>query len=393
MQSDHLSKPPPAASAGGSHPRRKNCKRGSTPDILNLIIRKKRDELCRITHLFSYGFRDLLSGAGDVHRTGRFRFPKHHVADVRHHGSGACKPMGAAGLERDEGRLAERMRAKAAIMKFSTLIVAILTLSGWMFTCGAGRAQGLAYSDAELLAALENSYWIAASSPRSKKVYVLAAPWCPVCRKLHKTLSRQSPDIEYRFILTAPRSPADRLKIGRAAFARTAAALDEVYSRGADAQARATPAEAYADGLNDALWTAINPALQARSAQPIGLPVLVFQSSGRVRALPGMPSSFETLSSSVDAVSVPSNPPPRLASLLAAPPKLTPIADKVAYARRDGGALRVAPHAEAAKLTQLKAGVGFMAKAVTEQDGERWYAFQFVADGPPAAFGKASDFR
>ena len=34
-----------------------------------------------------------------------------------------------------------------------------------------------------------------------------------------------------------------------------------------------------------------------------------------------------------------------------------------------------------------------MAKAVTDQNGERWYAFQFVADGPPAAFGKASDFR
>ena len=279
-------------------------------------------------------------------------------------------------------------------MKFSALIFAVLTLSGWMLTCGVGRAQGLAYSDAELLAALENSYWIAASGPRPKKVYVLAAPWCPVCQQLHKTLSQQSPDIEYRFILTAPRSPADRLKIGHAAFSRTAAALDEVYGRRANAQAQATPAEAYADGLNDALWTAINPALQARSARAHRSAGARFPQLRTAACASGNATQFrKTLSSSVDAVSVPSNPPPRLASLLAAPPKLTPIAAKVAYARHDGAALRVAPHSEAAKLAQLKAGVGFMAKAVTEQDGERWYAFQFVADGPPAAFGKASDFR
>ena len=54
MQSDHLCKPPPAASAGGSHPCRKKWKSGSLPGIFN-IIRKKPDELCRITHFFPYG--------------------------------------------------------------------------------------------------------------------------------------------------------------------------------------------------------------------------------------------------------------------------------------------------------------------------------------------------
>ena len=92
-------------------------------------------------------------------------------------------------------------------------------------------------------------------------------------------------------------------------------------------------------------------------------------------------------------MNAPSNPPPRLVSMLAAPPELTPINAKIAYARHDGAALRIAPHPAATKLAQVKTGVGFMARAVTEQDGERWFAFQFVADGPPAAFGKMSDFR
>ncbi|MGO9171197.1 MAG: hypothetical protein ACLP7P_04435 [Rhodomicrobium sp.] len=92
-------------------------------------------------------------------------------------------------------------------------------------------------------------------------------------------------------------------------------------------------------------------------------------------------------------MSAPSASLARLASLLAAPPKSTSINAKVAFARHDGTALRIAPNPAATKLAQLKTGVGFMAKAVTEQDGERWYAFQFVANGPAAAFGKVSDLR
>jgi hypothetical protein len=268
------------------------------------------------------------------------------------------------------------------------VVLAVLTL-----TAGAVRAQNIAYPDGELLAALESSYWIALSGSRPKKVYVLATPWCPVCRQLHKTLSQASPDIEYRFILTAPRTAPDRVKIGRAAFSRRPGALDDVYGRGAASQAPGSPAEVYADGLNDALWTAINPALQARSPQPIGFPVLIFPSSGRLRTIAGMPSDLAALSASVDPAGAQSSLPPGLASLLAAPPELKPIVPKVAYARHDGVMLRLAPHSAATRLGQLKAGVGFMAKAVTEQGGERWYAFQFVADGPPAAFGKMSDFR
>jgi hypothetical protein len=392
VQNDNICKPPPAVLASARISRRRKWS-GSLFTICN-IVRKKPDELPRIANLFHYGLCHLLSGAANVCRPGRIRFLGHHVDDVRHHGSGACKSMGIAGLGSVKNSAAGRVRAKRTGMKFPAMPVAGLTLFVWMLA-GAAQAQTATYSNAELLAALESSYWIAASGPHPKKVYVLAAPWCPVCRQLHKTLSQQSPDIEYRFILTAPRSQSDRAKIGHAAFSRAPAALDEVYGRGADAQGPGTPAEAYADGLNDALWTAINPSLQARSAQPIGLPVLVFSSAGRLRMIAGMPSAsgLAALSSSVDAANAPSNPSARLESLLAAPPKLTPVRAKIAYARRDGAALRVAPDPAAAKLAQVKAGVGFMAKAVTEQDGERWYAFQYVADGPPAAFGKASDFR
>ncbi|MFY9641591.1 MAG: hypothetical protein WAK07_11940 [Rhodomicrobium sp.] len=287
----------------------------------------------------------------------------------------------------------DRLIAQGCITRLLRAAFIALMLGASMIAAGPARAQGIVYSDPELLAALENSYWIALSESHPKKIYVLAAPWCPICRQLHKTLREEPSDIEYRFILTAPRSQSDRVKIGHAAFSRTAAALDEVYGRGVDVQRIATPAETFADGLNDALWTALNPALQARSAQPIGLPLLVFPSAGRVRVVAGIPPNFAALSAAADATGPVADQPHRLSSLLAAPPQLKPIAAKIAFARRDGAALYIAPHSAATKLAKLKAGTGFMAAAATEQNGERWYAFQFVVNGPAAAFGIAKDFR
>ncbi len=118
----------------------------------------------------------------------------------------------------------------------------------------------------------------------------------------------------------------------------------------------------------------------------------MFSSSGRLRVLAGIPSDLAGLSASAGAINVSAQPSP-LTAQLAAPPQIKPIGAKVAFARRDGTMLYIAPNTSAAKLSKLKAGVGFMAKAITEQNGERWYAFQFIANGPPGAFGKVSDFR
>jgi hypothetical protein len=275
---------------------------------------------------------------------------------------------------------------------------AILFTALALFACTAAgtsaRAQAIAYQDAELLAALENSYWISLNGPHEKKVYVLAAPWCPVCRALHRTLTQSSQAIEYRFILTAPRTQADRVKVGRAAFSRKPSSLDAIYGSSSGPEGPPTPAEEFAGGFNDALWTAINAALEARSTKPFGFPALVFLQSARVRVIAGLPADFSALAASIDPESAPRAANPQLAALMAAPPKLTPIEAKVAYARQDGTVLYAAPDSSSAKLTQAKTGVGFMAKAqATGQDGKRWYAFQFLAEGPPAAFGKIADFR
>jgi hypothetical protein len=214
-------------------------------------------------------------------------------------------------------------------------------------------------------------------------------------------LLQNPPDAEFRFILTIPHSQEDRVKIGRAAFSRAPAALAKVYGRTLDVKKPLTPAESYAEGLNEALEIAISPSLQARSPSlhatrsqgGYGIPTLIFVSSGRLRLIPGLPRDLTPFTASIDPVDAGRGASARLASFNAAPPKLTPLAPKIAYARYDGVTIRVAPDPAAAKFAVLKADASFTAEATTEQDGELWYAFQIAADGPPAAFGKASDFR
>lgn len=299
-------------------------------------------------------------------------------------------------------------RGKEALLNWCNVsqIPAILraAIAAFLLAAAAGVAQAEApaqgqtpaYSDAELLAALENSYWIRLSGPHPKKVYVIAAPWCPYCKQFHAMVSARTPDIEYRFVLVRPRSPSDRAKIGRAAFSHSPAALGEAFDRGADVGKAASPAEAFADGYNDALETALKTPLQAIAGRRLGVPAHVFVSAGRLRIVVGMPTDEAALASieaEVDATAEFESNSPQLKALLATPPELKPIADKEVFARRDGTLLYAAPHTAAPKLAEIKAGARYVAKATTERDGVQWLAFQFTADGPPAAFGKAEDFQ
>jgi hypothetical protein len=287
-------------------------------------------------------------------------------------------------------RFLSTLRQAAMFLRAS---LAALLLCALTSLAGPASAQDVTYTDTELLSALESSYWIAATAPAPKKVYVIAADWCPVCAQFHEMVAKGPAGAEYRFILTAPHSQAGRAKIGRAAFSRSPAALAKVYSGAPDGKEPPTPAEAYAAGVNESLLMAIKAALMARTGEPLGVPLLIFRSAGQLRVVSGLPSDLAALSSTVDETDGPSSVPARLAALNAKPPKLTPVTPRPAYARQDGTALRIAPDPSAAKFAGLKAGAGFMLKAETVIDGERWYAFQFAADGPPAAFGKAGDFR
>src|SRR5215470_467866 len=194
-----------------------------------------------------------------------------------------------------------RCRASRCLRAILPAALTALTLCGSMLATGTAFAQGVSYTDAELVSALESSYWIAVNGPRPKKVYVIASPWCPFCAQLHAMLMQNPPDAEFRFILTIPHSQEDRVRIGRAAFSRAPAALAKVYGRTLDVKMPLTPGESYAEGLNEALEIAINPSLKARSPS-LAIPTLIFVSSGRLRLIPGLPEDLAPYVARIDPV-------------------------------------------------------------------------------------------
>ncbi|MEQ1695726.1 MAG: hypothetical protein ABL901_07785 [Hyphomicrobiaceae bacterium] len=279
-------------------------------------------------------------------------------------------------------------------MVLSAIIVAS-SLSG----TSKAQAEAIGFEDAQLLAALENSYWIGSDPPKRKHVYVLVAPWCPICRQQHKALTAKdltgkAAEIEFRFILTAPKTPAERDQLGRVTAARSASALEAIYQAPARQSVAAplTAAELFASGYNDALWAAINPALQKRTPQTIGFPAFVYASGGKAKVVVGDLGDKDTLASAVDerASATPAFNAP---SPLAVPVVLKAIEPKPKFAKADGVTVYLAPHPKATKLATAKAGAGFLAKSTVESEGETWYVFQYFANGPPSAYGRVSDFR
>jgi hypothetical protein len=86
-----------------------------------------------------------------------------------------------------------RCRAARCLSAMSPALLAVLTLCASMLATGTALAQEVSYTDAELISALESSYWIAVNGPRPKKVYVIASPWCPFCAQLQPCFSKTRP--------------------------------------------------------------------------------------------------------------------------------------------------------------------------------------------------------
>jgi len=84
-------------------------------------------------------------------------------------------------------------------------------------------------TDAELLAALDNSIWIADGKPAEKQIYVIAAPWCGHTQMLWKHTRKLSSQVQFRWIEMDPKSPEDEDYLAEAATSQGANALIQMY--------------------------------------------------------------------------------------------------------------------------------------------------------------------
>jgi hypothetical protein len=246
-------------------------------------------------------------------------------------------------------------------------------------------------SDAELLVALQNVFWTSAQAPHDKSFYVVATPWCGVCKYLYGKF-RDKTGFQARFILTAPHTDEDRKLIAYTILSQSGKGLDAMYaSRRAPEVLGTETARDFVVGVNTAAEIALKDALTTRLVRgTYGFPILVFNVGGRVLTLAGAPDADPFLALA-EARAGSSGEISGAAPFLANPPVITE-ASGAAGARRAGVGVHVAPLAGSARLRVLNPGEGLPIAGHTTVGGRKWLALQAFKKGGPYGYGLAEDF-
>jgi hypothetical protein len=270
-------------------------------------------------------------------------------------------------------------------------------LAGALGLAAAGEAPAQAepvtqMSDAELLVALQNVFWTSAQAPHDKSFYVIASPWCSVCKYLYGKF-RDKTGFQARFMMTAPYNDEDRKMIAYAILSQSEKGLDAMYASRRTPEALGTEtARDFAVDVNTAAETALKSALTARLVRggSYGYPVLAFNVGGHLLTLAGAPDAdaflrlAEARAGSAGEVS-------GVTPFLANPP-IIQEASGAAGARRAGVGVHAAPLAESPKLRVMNPGEGLPIVGHTMVGGRKWLALQAFKKGRPYGYGLAEDF-
>lgn len=247
-------------------------------------------------------------------------------------------------------------------------------------------------SDDELLGALQNAFWISAQAPNDKIFYVIAAPWCGVCKHLYGQL-RDMDGFQARFILTAPHTDEEKLLISYAILAQGWKGLDATYSSRKAPEALGTEAaRGFVLDVNAATEMALTPSLKERLPQGrYGYPILAFKYRGKLNVIAGAPREAAQLIALVEPGAGAPGDVPGVNPFLNNPPGIAKSGSR-GGALRDGVAVRAAPVDGSARLLTLNKGQALTVVGETAVDGRKWLTLQVFNQGRPYGYGLAGEF-
>jgi hypothetical protein len=248
-------------------------------------------------------------------------------------------------------------------------------------------------SDAELLAALRNVFWISAQAPHPKTFYVIAAPWCGVCKFFYGQL-RNKTGFQARFVLAAPHTEEERKLIAYAILCQSEKGLDAIYSsRRAPEPLGSEAARQFAVDVNIAAEMALTPPLKERlRGAAYGYPVVLFRTHGGLVAIAGAPNDPDKLLALVEARDGAQNEVSGLTPFLSSPPAIDKASRSYGGARRNGVSVYAAPHLSSPKLQTLSAFQSLTMVGETTVEGRTWLALQVFRQGRPYGYALAEDF-
>jgi hypothetical protein len=239
-------------------------------------------------------------------------------------------------------------------------------------------------SPAALLAALDNSPWIADGQPNDKQIYVIAGPCCGYSQALYQESRELTSSVQFRWIEMAPTNKAKCLGyLGQSAASQDVNVLEEMYRT----LAPPTPvSEAIRDNairLSVALEKALIPIilyLDPEHHAALNYPTVVWLSRDGVRVAE-RPSDISSILESVVARPDAPRSPSAVQNYVTMQYHFEPISPKFFVAKENGIRMYAAPDTKSQAVYALMKGRGFRGLHQVKINGEVW-----IEEGDPASW-------
>lgn len=143
-------------------------------------------------------------------------------------------------------------------------------------------------SPQDALIDLNNMSWIPDGPENSKYVYIIAAPWCPICKMLYEQTRGLNTKVQFRWIMSGGRDSNSKLINEVLSFTRDPELLKKYYTTGV-----------IAGNKNDVSWIiAESNMVSVGSIKPglrySGFPAIIFFNGQNLTVFNGVPAQLST---------------------------------------------------------------------------------------------------
>jgi len=268
--------------------------------------------------------------------------------------------MSAAGYETRAGITRRDLLPMAA---------AALVLSGEPGTAGAAL-------DPPVTDALYNLAWIPDGTPWQKHIYIISAPWCPVCKRFFNETRDLVSGVQLRWIPAGTFDGKWRVYNAVLARSRDIRRLTELYTTGGIADAHATQFDSI--DLNEGVIFTQSEELERLLGEHWGFPTLVYRTGDGTGAFTGIPNDIAKLVETV--VSDETQPPDgsKGSEMLRRTLVQTPIAEHQSAFAKGEVPMFALPFSDAPQVFAMQDNTDRQAFAEYQTDAGRWTAVRFL---------------
>lgn len=247
---------------------------------------------------------------------------------------------------------------------------------------------------------LSRALWASTNRQSQKAAYVIAAPWCGVCRAFYQAIREQSPDCDFRFVWQNDRSELQTKIVYSTYFHDGDNQLVPYENNEPRTEGVSSDQLDLASGINETAISSVGPHIRpfvsggggSATGFGWGYPTIVYKSQGVVKAVTGLPPDVMSLAASIDSGFERSSPTPELLAAVKDPLPLYKTKEGYRYAQQDKVLLYAAPISDAPVVEEIGRGHGYPAYTETEYAGQKWLGLKAFENPWPLLWGRLEQF-